>query len=93
MALVSYGLRIPGPVLVLAGPGGQGKDMEEESLVVTGPLLKGLGGSTSSQIWIPPPCVSFFLMARTCEVGLGERQASIYEGGEWSSTRFFQVSM
>ena len=34
---------------------GQGdKGMEEEGLGETGLLLKGLGGSTSSQIWIPP---------------------------------------
>ena len=56
MASVPYGLRIPEPVLVLAGPWGQGYgDMEEEGLETTGSLLKGLGGSTSSQVWIPPP--------------------------------------
>ena len=51
---------------------GQGdKGMEEEGLGATGLLLKGLEESTSSHVWILPPIVSFYLMARTCEMGLG----------------------
>jgi hypothetical protein len=37
------------------GIGARVGDMEEEGLETTGSLLKGLGGSTSSQVWIPPP--------------------------------------
>jgi hypothetical protein len=65
--------------------------MEQEGLGATDLLLKGLGGSTSSQVSILPPAFPFFLTARTCEVGLGKRKAFIH--GEWgSSTRFFQVT-
>lgn len=33
--------------------------MEKEGLRITGSLLKSLEGSTSSQVWIPPPCFIF----------------------------------
>lgn len=57
--------------------GGRVGDMEEEGLGATCLLLKGLGGLTS-QDEIPP---LVFLFSRTCEVGLGERKAFIYERG------------
>lgn len=58
--------------------------MEEEGLGATGPLLKGLGGLSSSQVWILLPGFFFFLTARICEVGLGKRKALIHEGGRGS---------
>jgi hypothetical protein len=33
--------------------------MEKEGLGATGLLLKGVGGSTSSQVQIPPPMFDF----------------------------------
>jgi hypothetical protein len=42
---------------------------------------EGLGGSTSSQVWISSS-VSFFLTARTSEVDLEERKAFILEAGD-----------
>jgi hypothetical protein len=39
----------------------------------------------------PSSSFSFYLMARTCEVGLVGKRAFIHDGG--SSTRFFQVIM
>jgi hypothetical protein len=53
--------------------------MEEEGLGATDLLLKGLGGSTSSQTGFLPPV--FPLTARTCRMGLGERNAFIH--GVW----------
>lgn len=45
---------------MLGGPWGQGQgDMEEEGLRVRDSLLKGLRGSISSQVWIPPPVFPF----------------------------------
>jgi hypothetical protein len=40
----------------------------------------------------PSSCVSFFLTATTCEVGLRERKAPMGGGGK-CSTRFFQITI
>jgi hypothetical protein len=65
--------------------------MEEEDLRTSGPLLKGLQGSTS-QVWISPPIFPFPKWPEPVRWVLGkERILSMVGVGSGSSTRFFHL--
>jgi hypothetical protein len=81
MALVPYRPRIPGPVLTLGrkvgamvGGYGEGGFWCNRSIVEESWRINFFSGSE------PSSHVSFFLIARTCEVCLGGRKAFIYGG-------------
>jgi hypothetical protein len=91
-ALVPYGLRICGQCWHWQGHGGKGGGYRG---VGSWSNMFAVEGSWRIDFFSgldPSSCVSFFLTATTCEVGLRERKAPMGGGGK-CSTRFFQITI